>query len=354
VVDIGTLPPTRHGEGTVPSPLELAGYVVTDEFLSADDCRQLLGQIDDYRSTTDLPEIHRATRGRDLRYLVIDGYEIRERFPDIWDLYTGSVRARMSDVAGEEMFPLQNQRAGVNVNVMRPGNSEYRWHYDRTPVTAVLYLNAVEGGATELYPGLRVLLSDQRRARTQRVLDRMVTTRLVRGARSRKVVVVPRARRYGLSEFDPLNAWLMAEAPAGLREPSVLHNDYHPPNLIVTDRAGLVILDWSFAGLGDHRLDLAWSALWTGEMAGDSTRTAFLAAYEAAAARPITDLGYYEALKLGARLLTISLWLRGAMEPAVHKITAEAIRGDYRPSVLTVYERFHQVTGIRLPVIERL
>lgn len=170
----------------------------------------------------------------------------------------------------------------------------------------------------------------------------------------RPEAIAETAHRYGLSEFDPLNAWLMAEAPAGLREPSVLHNDYHPQNLIVTDRAGLVILDWSFAGLGDHRLDLAWSALWTGEMAGDTTRTAFLAAYEVAAARPITDLGYYEALKLGARLLTISLWLRGAVEPPVHKITAEAIRGDYRPSVLTVYERFHQVTGIRLPVIERL
>jgi hypothetical protein len=186
VAEIGTLPPTRHGEGTVPSSLELAGYVVTDEFLSADDCRRLLGQIDDYRSATDLPEIHRATRGRDLRYLVIDGHQIREELPDIWDLYTGSVQARMSEVAGEEMFPLHNERAGVNVNVMEPGNSEYRWHYDRTPVTAVLYLNAVEGGATELYPGLRILLSDQRRARTQRALDRMVTTRLVRGRDPRR------------------------------------------------------------------------------------------------------------------------------------------------------------------------
>jgi hypothetical protein len=179
----------------VPSPFELAGYVVTDEFLSADDCRRLLGQIDDYRSTTDLPEIHRATRGRDLRYLVIDGHQIRERLPGIWDLYTGSVRDRMSAVAGEDMFPLENLRAGVNVNVMQPGNSEYRWHYDRTPVTAVLYLNEVEGGATELYPNMRVLLRDQRHARTQRVLDRLVSAKMVRGARSTKVVVAPRARR---------------------------------------------------------------------------------------------------------------------------------------------------------------
>jgi hypothetical protein len=177
----------------VPSSFEFAGYVVTEEFLSADLCRRLLGQIDEFRSTTDLPEIHRAGRGRDLRYLVIDGHQIKERLPDIWDLYTGSVRAQMSEVAGEEMFPLQNVRAGVNVNVMQPGNSEYRWHYDRTPVTAVLYLNEVEGGATELYPRLRVLLRDRRRARTQRMLDSMVS--LVPGARSRKVVVDPRGGR---------------------------------------------------------------------------------------------------------------------------------------------------------------
>jgi aminoglycoside phosphotransferase (APT) family kinase protein len=170
----------------------------------------------------------------------------------------------------------------------------------------------------------------------------------------RPEAIAEAADRHGLSEFQPLIAWLKAEAPAEQHEPSVLHNDYHPGNLIVTDRGDLVILDWSFAGLGDHRLDLAWSALWTGEMAGDHTRAAFLAAYEAAAGRPIVDLDYFEALKLGTRLLTVSLWLRGAVVPPVHKITAEAIRGDYRPTVLTVYGRFREVTGIRLPVIEQL
>lgn len=170
----------------------------------------------------------------------------------------------------------------------------------------------------------------------------------------RPEAIAETADRYGLSEFGALIAWLLAEAPAERQEPSVLHNDYHPQNLIVTDRGGLVILDWSFAGLGDHRLDLAWSALWTGEMAGDHTRAALLEAYEVAAGQPITDLDYYEALKLGARLLTISLWLRGAVAPPVHKITAEVIRGDYRPTVMAVYERFRAVTGIRLPLIERL
>ena len=129
----------------VPSPFELAGYVVTDEFLSTGDCRQLLGRIDDYRSTTDLPEIHRTAKGRNLRYLVIDGYEIKERLADIWDLYTGSVRTYVSEVAGEEMFPLQNLRAGVNVHGMEtkvtrrlPANDgQDRWLWIIAPVVEV-------------------------------------------------------------------------------------------------------------------------------------------------------------------------------------------------------------------------
>ena len=176
-------------------PIERAGYVVHDEFLPREECRKFLAAVDGYRSTNHLPEIHREARGRALRYSVIDGHQIRDELPDIWDLYTGPVQDFISEIAGEDMFPLRNVRAGVNVNIMPPAKSEYRWHYDRTPVTAVLYLNEVKGGETELYPGLRVLLSDQRRARAQRLLDRVVSMRPVRSIRANKVVVSPKAGR---------------------------------------------------------------------------------------------------------------------------------------------------------------
>ena len=176
-------------------PIDRDGYIVHDGFLEPEACRETLAAVDRYRSNTDLPEIHREARGRALRYSVIDGHQIRDRLPDIWDLYTGPVQELMSELAGEAMFPLDNARAGVNVNIMPPATSEYRWHYDRTPVTAVLYLNEVEGGETELYPDLRVLLSDQRRARTQRLLDRLVMMPPVRSMRARKVVVSPKAGR---------------------------------------------------------------------------------------------------------------------------------------------------------------
>ena len=126
---------------------------------------------------------------------MIDGHQIRDELTDIWALYGGPVKELVSELAGEAMFPLDNVRAGVNVNIMPPGKSEYRWHYDRAPVTVVLYLNEVEGGETELYPGLRLLLSDQRWTKTQRLLDRVVGMGPMRSWRSEKERVAPEPGR---------------------------------------------------------------------------------------------------------------------------------------------------------------
>lgn len=159
---------------------------------------------------------------------------------------------------------------------------------------------------------------------------------------------------YGLSEFDPLIGWLGGAMPPPQHE-SVLHGDYHPENIIVGEGgSGLTILDWSFADVGDYRLDLAWSALWTGTMAGERARDTFLKDYGEAAGGPIDDLEYFEVLKLGARLVTVASWLGGSVEPPVEKITPAAIRSGYRETIMTVYERFRELTSIRLSLIERL
>jgi hypothetical protein len=177
------------------SGLGSGGFVVRDAFLSPEECDKLLSAIERFRSANEVPEIHREGKGRALRYSVIDGQQIREELSDIWALYTGPVQEMVNELAGEAVFPLDNLRAGVNVNIMPPGKSEYRWHYDRAPVTAVLYLNEVEGGETELYPGLRILIPDQRWARTQRLLDRAVATGPIRTLRSEKAQVSPQQGR---------------------------------------------------------------------------------------------------------------------------------------------------------------
>ena len=79
---------------------------------------------------------------------------------------------------------------GANVNITPPGG-EYRWHYDRNAVTAIVYLNEVPGGETELYPNFRLRLK-QRYSRLQRWLDRLLQVGLVRRVFGKLVMVAPR------------------------------------------------------------------------------------------------------------------------------------------------------------------
>ena len=176
-------------------PLESSGYILIDDFLTPGDCQSFLEEIGHYREHNGLPEIYRQTKRRSLRYLVIDGEEIRANLPSIWRLYRGATKELVNELTGASLEPLQNMKAGVNVNVMPPGRSEYRWHYDRTAVTVVLYLNQVEGGETELYPNYRILLTGKQHSRAQLMLDRCLQPSVIRRLVGRKKVVQPHPGR---------------------------------------------------------------------------------------------------------------------------------------------------------------
>ncbi len=162
--------------------------------------------------------------------------------------------------------------------------------------------------------------------------------------------------RYHLGHFKPLLMWLDSRKD-GVRpgHTCVLHNDYHPHNIVVREDDGqLVTLDWSFADIGDFRLDLAWSALLIGVAAGESYRDVFIERYQANSGRIVEDFSYFEVLKLGARLITIALWLEGSVVIPVSKITRQAIRNEYQVHVLNVYDRVKEITRLQIPLFEGL
>ncbi len=162
--------------------------------------------------------------------------------------------------------------------------------------------------------------------------------------------------RYELHEFDPLLHWLEERLELGIAPRlCVMHNDYHPLNLLVRSRgAELVIIDWSFAEVGDYRLDLAWSVLLVGLLVGAPYRDIMVKTYEDIAGCKVENFEYFEALKFTARMLTIATWLDESVVIPVKKITREAIRGEYRVHVLNVYDRLKDITGLRLPLIDNL
>ncbi|MFQ5943642.1 MAG: 2OG-Fe(II) oxygenase [Anaerolineales bacterium] len=196
--------------------LERVGYQVVDDFLTADQCRAFLEEINGFRNEHSLPEIHRPMKGRSLRYHVIQGEQIRDNIPDIWELYAGKVNQLVNESIGYPLAPLENIRAGVNVNLMRPKQSSYRWHYDRACVTSILYLNEVEGGETELYPNYRIMLSKGKYSTIQRVLDRIIQIRPVMNTFGNMIRVSPKVGRLVMMRAD--RAWHSVRPVLGNRE----------------------------------------------------------------------------------------------------------------------------------------
>lgn len=217
--------------------LERTGYQVIDDFLMPDNCSALLEAISIYRQSHTLPEIYRPARGRELRYQVIDGKQIQAELPAIWDLYIGKVNRQIDRATLGRLVPLENVRAGVNVNIMQPGQSSYRWHYDRTSVTSILYLNDVEGGETELYPNYRVLLKNRKNLRLQQMLDRLIQVSALRDAVRQMVRISPKAGRLVMMRGD--RCWHSVRSVGGDRERINLILAYDRPGAAFPAEEGL-------------------------------------------------------------------------------------------------------------------
>ena len=180
----------KNAEAIVsPQQFEAQGYCVEAGFLTPEACAHLLERVEHYRAAHEVPEVYRKVRGRSLHYFVIDGHQVAQQLPEIWDLYR-RVNAVVNTTCGRTLAPLENRRVGANVNITPPGG-EYRWHYDRNAVTAIVYLNEVPGGETELYPNFRLRL-EQRYSTLQRWLDRLLQIGVVRRLFGTLVVVAPR------------------------------------------------------------------------------------------------------------------------------------------------------------------
>jgi aminoglycoside phosphotransferase (APT) family kinase protein len=160
--------------------------------------------------------------------------------------------------------------------------------------------------------------------------------------------------RHGLDGFEPTMGWLRErEALGSSTQPVLIHNDYHPQNILLREDL-LVVIDWSFAEIGDFRMDLAWSTLLLDVMVGGDYRAAMLEAYEQAAGTHIENFEFFEALKFTMRMVTIGMWLDEAVVIPVAGITKHAIRTDYKVHVMNPYHRLKEITGLEIPTIEEL
>jgi len=176
------------------------GFQLIEGFLSPEACKAIVVCLDEYRKTYEIPIIYRPERKRSLRYSVINGEDIRSRLPAIQKLYE-NILPVVQRATGQNIGPMNNRMAGVNINFTPPGGT-YRWHYDRNAVTAVLYLNEVNGGEIEAYPDYRLLLKDPRLSRMQSYVDRLLQQGIFLGLFGHKHTIAPKPGRLMIMRGD--------------------------------------------------------------------------------------------------------------------------------------------------------
>ncbi|HEY1352933.1 MAG TPA: 2OG-Fe(II) oxygenase [Ktedonobacteraceae bacterium] len=179
---------TQH-KSTLQANFLKKGYALWDDFLASDQCEQHLEAIRQFKDQHSLQQIHRPMRGRSLHYAVIDGEMVEQHLPMVHQLYQEMNRF-LNEISPQTLFPLDEKKAGANVNITPPGG-QYRWHYDRNEVTALVYLNKVQGGEIEFYPHYRFFLKNRTLTRLQRWLDAFLRLSIIRNLFGRKIAITP-------------------------------------------------------------------------------------------------------------------------------------------------------------------
>jgi hypothetical protein len=226
-----------------PGRFDGSGYLLIDGYLSEGECARLLAAISAFRERVSLPLIDRPHGKRPLRYFVIDGRQIAAALPGVSDVFRRTGRL-VKRIAGDDMEPLEDARVACNVNITPPGGA-YRWHYDRNSVTALLYLNAVEGGETECYPNYRI---DAKRGAALRISDRLLRMTLARWLSRKRLIVEPRPGRLLVMRGDRCLHSVRPLGPGPDRVNLVMSFD-RPGRTFATD-ASLNDYLYSTAGIG--------------------------------------------------------------------------------------------------------
>ena len=166
------------------------GYLVIDNFFTTKQCEETLNLIANYRQEHEVTEVDRPYKERNLQYSVINGQQVENYLPTIWQLYE-KVNLLVNKVSGQNLVPLTDKMPTVNINIIKPGG-EYRWHYDRNAITALLYLNTVEGGELEVYPNYRLGNKNKKFSWEQKLWDALLKLKLIRNFFGNKVEIKPR------------------------------------------------------------------------------------------------------------------------------------------------------------------
>jgi len=158
----------------------------------------------------------------------------------------------------------------------------------------------------------------------------------------------------GMNCALPVVDWVAAQTlPLKCPQPSIVHQDFHPENLLWTGH-DLKVIDWTAIGVYDRRIDIAWTLLLAGASEGTAVRDQLLQLYENAAGIRIQAIEIFEALACVRRFNDLWQALRqGGASWGLRPETVTAMRSQ-AANYEQQYVQLRTITGLRIPEIEEL
>ena len=162
------------------------------------------------------------------------------------------------------------------------------------------------------------------------------------------------ALRLGILTFDPVFDWL-SEHVKKVRTGtfSVLHWDYHPWNILMTENGNPYVIDWGGIEVSDFRLDLAWTLLLVGTHGAPEWRDIILEEYERIREHEVLDLEFFEAAACARRLFSVYVSITRGPEISGMRPGAEREMARHASALNRVYSILKDITNIEIPEIER-
>ncbi|MCX6643412.1 MAG: phosphotransferase [Candidatus Bathyarchaeota archaeon] len=133
---------------------------------------------------------------------------------------------------------------------------------------------------------------------------------------------------------------------------SVIHQDFHPGNIMYRVDGSAWVIDWGGAEIGDPREDLSWTKVLASSHFDPALGDAFTAGYMTATGWKIRNLEYFEVLAILRRLGDyFRVVVRGAEKSGMRSEILKIMESN-RPHYIRLLERLNELTGIETKWIE--
>jgi len=165
----------------------------------------------------------------------------------------------------------------------------------------------------------------------------------------------PYAERFPIAGFLPVFKWLAERRDlVPCEQPSVIHWDYHPGNILLCNDGSAVVVDWTQVEVSDSRFDLAWTLLLVSTYEGKEWYGRILHEYERLAGAKVEQLAFFEVFACLKRLYSVVASLTYGPETMGMRPSAAAIMRQQLGASKRVYDLLLERTGVKVPEVEEL